>query len=100
MARTVSQTLPAADPALGRIIARLPKPRLTNTHDLFFDLMSCVLEQQIHYRSTKHTFQKLLDRAGLTTLTIPCNGPISSPLMIFTCGKSWSVSMACNRPTD
>jgi DNA-3-methyladenine glycosylase II len=36
-----------------------------NTHDVFHDLMSCVLEQQIHYRSTKKIFQKMLDSAGL-----------------------------------
>ena len=32
--------------------------------------MSCVLEQQIHYRSTKRIFQKMLERADLKTLTL------------------------------
>lgn len=36
---------------------------------MFHDIMSCVLEQQIHYRSTKKTFQKMLAVSGLETLT-------------------------------
>ena len=32
--------------------------------------MSCILEQQIHYRSTKRIFQKMLERADLQILTL------------------------------
>lgn len=58
------------DPILERIIATIPEPILESTNDVFFDLMSCVLEQQIHYRSTKRIFQKMLATANLTTLTL------------------------------
>ena len=64
----VKSHLHRCDPVLARIIDTLPDPVLSSTGDVFFDLMSCVLEQQIHYRSTKRTFQKLLAQAELTTL--------------------------------
>lgn len=58
-----------ADPILGKIIAEIEKPVIQSTHAVFHDLMSCILEQQIHYRSTKRIFAKALERAGITTLT-------------------------------
>jgi DNA-3-methyladenine glycosylase II len=57
------------DQKLASIMQTIPEPIVVSTRDVFFDLMSCVLEQQIHYRSTKKTFEKMLHRAGLTTLT-------------------------------
>lgn len=60
--------LSEADPILGKIIDTIPPPKIESTNDVFFDLMSCILEQQIHYRSTKHIFKKMLERAELTTL--------------------------------
>jgi len=45
------------DPMLEKIIDTIPAPNIESTNDVFFDLMSCVLEQQIHYRSTKRIFQ-------------------------------------------
>jgi DNA-3-methyladenine glycosylase II len=57
------------DQKLAIIMQTIPEPVIVSTHDVFFDLMSCILEQQIHYRSTKKTFEKMLHRAGLTTLT-------------------------------
>jgi DNA-3-methyladenine glycosylase II len=62
--------LAQADPILAKIIATIPEPRTESTKDVFFDLMSCVLEQQIHYRSTKKIFQKMLEKASLKTLTL------------------------------
>jgi len=41
----------------------LDLPPLASTGDVFHDLMSCVVEQQIHYRSTKKIFAKALERA-------------------------------------
>jgi DNA-3-methyladenine glycosylase II len=61
--------LSAADPVLAPLISSQPEPAQESTHDVFYDLMSCVLEQQIHYRSTKKLFQKMLAQAGLSTLT-------------------------------
>ncbi len=62
--------LAAADPVLGNIIREVPFPEIHSTDDVFHDLMSCIIEQQIHYRSTKKIFQKGLERAGLTQLTL------------------------------
>lgn len=57
-----------ADPRLGEIIQALPSPQALSTKPVFHDLMSCILEQQIHYRSTKRVFQKMLDASNLTVL--------------------------------
>ena len=62
--------LKAKDPILEKIIATIPEPKTESTNDVFYDLMSCILEQQIHYRSTKRIFQKMLERADLQTLTL------------------------------
>ena len=65
-----AQILRGCDPILAKIIETIPEPIIESTNDVFFDLMSCILEQQIHYRSTKRIFQKMLDAANLTTLTL------------------------------
>ena len=44
-------------------------PVLESTKNVFHDLMSCIIEQQIHYRSSKGLFQKRLDDAGMAALT-------------------------------
>ena len=49
-----------------------PIPIIHSSQNVFHDLMSCIIEQQIHYRSTKRLFQKRLDVAGLSELT-PAN---------------------------
>jgi DNA-3-methyladenine glycosylase II len=64
-----AQFLAQADPVLAQVIQILPEPAPESTGEVFHDLMSCVLEQQVHYRSTKRIFQKLLDTAGLAVLT-------------------------------
>lgn len=63
-------TLAKADPILEKIIATIPEPTIETTNDVFHDLMSCILEQQIHYRSTKRIFQKTLQLADTETLTL------------------------------
>jgi len=57
------------DTVLGNIIATIPEPECQSTNNVFHDLMSCILEQQIHYRSTKKIFQKMLNTASLEILT-------------------------------
>lgn len=57
------------DSILAEIINTIPDPNIDSTNNVFFDLMSCVLEQQIHYRSSKNIFKKMLDRASLKSLT-------------------------------
>lgn len=59
-----------ADPILQPIITLLEQPIIHSTHDVFHDLMSCIIEQQIHYRSTKKIFAKALEKAGVEHLTI------------------------------
>jgi DNA-3-methyladenine glycosylase II len=58
------------DPILEKIILQIPKPEIESTNDVFHDLMSCIIEQQIHYRSTKRIFAKALERASIDHLTI------------------------------
>lgn len=62
------------DAILKNIIATIPEPQIQSTNNVFHDLMSCILEQQIHYRSTKKIFQKMLNSASLEILT-PENFP-------------------------
>jgi DNA-3-methyladenine glycosylase II len=62
--------LAKSDPILETIIVQIDKPIFSSTKDIFHDLMSCILEQQIHYRSTKRIFAKALERAGVNHLTI------------------------------
>lgn len=70
MQTTAKDQLAKYDPQLEPIISTIPEPRIESTNEVFHDLMSCILEQQIHYRSTKRIFQKMLDRAGIETLTL------------------------------
>ena len=74
MSESAKTFLLQSDPILADIIRTLPEPVFESSGNVFMDLMSCVIEQQIHYRSTKKFFQKLLEKAGLTELT-PSNFP-------------------------
>jgi DNA-3-methyladenine glycosylase II len=62
--------LSANDAVLKNIIQTIPMPIVENTGDVFHDLMSCILEQQIHYRSSKRIFAKMLEKAALSHLTL------------------------------
>jgi DNA-3-methyladenine glycosylase II len=66
----VEKKLIKNDPILEKIILQVPKPIIVSTKDIFHDLMSCIIEQQIHYRSTKRIFSKALERASIDHLTI------------------------------
>lgn len=61
--------LKKSDPILKDIISKVPFSQIVSTKNVFHDLISCILEQQIHYRSTKKVFQKMLDKSNLTMLT-------------------------------
>jgi len=69
MQKQIIQHLSAKDKTLQRVIAEVEWPAIVSTHNVFHDLLSCVIEQQIHYRSTKKTFAKLLAKASLEELT-------------------------------
>lgn len=58
------------DPILENIMRQIAQPVVPSTNDVFHDLMSCIIEQQIHYRSTKRIFSKALERAGIEHLTL------------------------------
>lgn len=70
MSSQSKQHLIKADEKLAHIISLIPEPLVESTGDVFFDLMSCILEQQIHYRSTKKIFAKMLQRAEIDRLTL------------------------------
>lgn len=57
------------DSILKEIISSIPYPEIKSTKCVFHDLLSCVIEQQIHYRSTKKLFEKLLKKADIKILT-------------------------------
>lgn len=57
------------DEIIKEVIKTIALPPIASTQQVFHDLMSCVLEQQIHYRSTKKIFQKILTAADLVLLT-------------------------------
>ena len=42
---------------LARIIHRIPEPLYANTHNVFEDLASCVLDMRIHYAGSKAAFR-------------------------------------------
>jgi DNA-3-methyladenine glycosylase II len=65
----IKTLLESDDEILHQIIQTLPPPSFISTKNVFHDLMSCLIEQQIHYRSTKKIFSKLLTKAGITHLT-------------------------------
>jgi DNA-3-methyladenine glycosylase II len=59
-----------ADPILKNIISTIELPTIETTNDVFHDLISCILEQQIHYRSTKRILKKMLQTANIERLTL------------------------------
>ncbi len=58
------------DEIMQRIISTIPEPEIISTNNVFHDIMSCILEQQIHYRSTKRIFERMLNAAEITELTL------------------------------
>ncbi|MEN8928153.1 MAG: hypothetical protein ABF242_00125 [Flavobacteriales bacterium] len=58
------------DEILKRVINSSGMMEFQSTNNVFNDLMSCVLEQQIHYRSAKQIFQRMLAKAELTELNL------------------------------
>lgn len=67
---SINTHLSNSDEVLKPIIQEVTLPELATTQSVFHDLMSCVIEQQIHYRSSKNTFTKLLQKSGIELLTL------------------------------
>ena len=58
------------DEVLQGIMSNITLAERASTKNVFHDLMSCIIEQQIHYRSTKKMFQKMLDSVGMNELNV------------------------------
>ena len=58
------------DPVLQTLSNSYKITDIESTQSVFHDLNSCIVEQQIHYRSSKKTFEKMLQQAGLKLLTL------------------------------
>jgi DNA-3-methyladenine glycosylase II len=70
MNNTAEKILAKTDPILAKVMSEISRPNIVSTHEVFHDLMSCILEQQIHYRSTKKIFQKMLHTSGIQLLSL------------------------------
>ena len=70
MRQEVTQYLSSKDDVLKQVITEVDWPEITSTQNVFHDLTSCVIEQQIHYRSSKKTFAKLLTKSSIEELTV------------------------------
>jgi DNA-3-methyladenine glycosylase II len=66
----MQEILSKQDPILANIIVQISEPIIERTGDIFHDMLSCIIEQQIHYRSTKNIFKKALERAGIEYVTL------------------------------
>lgn len=65
----INSFLISKDEVLKKVIPQVELEPFVSTKNVFHDLLSCTIEQQIHYRSTKKIFKKLLTKAGLENLT-------------------------------
>lgn len=54
---------------LSNIVNSIELPVIENTYNVYHDLIGCIIEQQIHYRSTKKVFEKMLIAADLKIVT-------------------------------
>lgn len=65
-----TQFLQQNDAVLAPLIAQIELEEIASTGDVFHDLISCIIEQQIHFRSTKNIFKNLLSKAEIDRLTL------------------------------
>lgn len=69
----VLQQLTARDLHLKRIVAQTELSPIQSTQDVFYDLVSCIVDQQIHYSPKQRQFNKvkaLLEGQAITPATI------------------------------
>ena len=57
------------DEVMKSVAAAHPISLRPSTHNVFHDLMSCIIEQQIHYRTSKNVFANILRESGVEELT-------------------------------
>lgn len=70
VATTDAISLLKKDLQLKPIIDTIDLPPVPSTNDVFHDLVSCIVEQQIHYRSTKQVFARMLQASGLERVSL------------------------------
>lgn len=59
MSDQILYLMSSGDTILSSIINTIPKPIIKSSNDIFFDLVSCIAEQQIHYRGKGTLMKKL-----------------------------------------
>jgi len=69
-----------ADEVMKGVAKAYPIRLRPSTQNIFHDLMSCIIEQQIHYRSSKNVFAYLLQEAGVEEAT-PDNFDLIEPAL-------------------
>jgi len=53
------------DAVLNSIAGSIFLPEVESNGNVFNDVLSCIIEQQVHYRSSKKIYKSLLEKAGL-----------------------------------
>lgn len=46
------------DPVLQEIIEHIDEPKIASSEDVFYDLVTCIVDQQIHYKAKGNLNQK------------------------------------------
>lgn len=69
------QYLRRSDPVLARLTERIPAPVYDSSGDVYYDLLSCVVDQQIHYRANRKT--------GFTSLLALFSGGYPHPAQLL-----------------
>lgn len=70
MTLEIEKILAKNDTILKKITLQTPKPVIESTNDVFHDLMGCIIEQQIHFRSTLTFITIKLNKREQTILTL------------------------------
>ncbi|MEN9303703.1 MAG: hypothetical protein RL264_2132 [Bacteroidota bacterium] len=63
-----TQLLKIEDPILKKVMDEVKLPVFLSTENVFHDVIGCIIEQQIHYRSTKKIFHRLLEKSEIKEL--------------------------------
>lgn len=87
-----------SDSKLDAIFLQVTEPQFVSTKNVFHDLLSCIIEQQIHYRSTKHIFRNLLTKAGLDELSLSNFGVFDERALQFikiSMNKAETIARIC-----
>ncbi len=66
----INEFLSEKDEILAQIIDRVKIQEIESTNNIFHDLVGYVIEQQIHYRSKKKMYQKMLEKSEIEFLTL------------------------------